>query len=467
MEQIIQQITLNLAKNITEKALEGGLSDIDALASDVLSDCKAAARSIVETIVSEMNLQIRSDKAFRKESGLVLKEKDRSRALLTEIGEINIKRDYFRIKSLNAYGCILDEMLGIRAYERIGDNVRAKLISAAADVSYAKSSQIVTDGVVSRQTVHKLITKAPAFEISAPEEKKGIKALHIYADEDHVHMQKPLKMKGKQNRIVPLVTVSEGVARECKHRNHTINPKHFVDEEFSPNNLWKAVDEYLKSSYEGYGQIPIYIYGDGGGWIKRGLDCIPNSHYVVDGYHYERDLKQVAKLKPNIHFTRLMHYAVLMNDKAQAERAISRLKEGLTGDNLKKAKDFEIYITNHWDAVVRRTREDTVGSCTEAQVSHVLSERFSRNPMGWSKVGLGKLSKARVFKINGGEITGELLKTKSYEREKAEELAKDVLRYDIGGNFDWSVFDGYEAGNMNAGTSYYRTGNGGWGSLYS
>ena len=42
MEQIIQQIALQLAKNITEKSLEGGLSDLDALASDVLADCKSA-----------------------------------------------------------------------------------------------------------------------------------------------------------------------------------------------------------------------------------------------------------------------------------------------------------------------------------------------------------------------------------------------------------------------------------------
>ena len=34
-------------------------------------------------------------------------------------------------------------------------------------------------------------------------------------------------------------------------------------------------------------------------------------------------------------------------------------------------------------------------------MSHVLSERFSRNPMGWSKEILGKLSVLRVHKKNG------------------------------------------------------------------
>ena len=51
METIIQQIALDLASTITKKALEGGLSDIDQLSSDVLNDCKAAARRILEAIV--------------------------------------------------------------------------------------------------------------------------------------------------------------------------------------------------------------------------------------------------------------------------------------------------------------------------------------------------------------------------------------------------------------------------------
>ena len=62
MEHIIQQITVELVEKITEKAYSGGISDIDALASEVLQDCKQAAASIIETLCSEINLQIRKDK---------------------------------------------------------------------------------------------------------------------------------------------------------------------------------------------------------------------------------------------------------------------------------------------------------------------------------------------------------------------------------------------------------------------
>ena len=95
MDTIIQQIALELVEKITKMAFETKISDIDALASDVLVECKTAARSIIETISDECNHQIRDDKAGRKALGLVLKEKNRKRSLLAELGELHLQRDYY------------------------------------------------------------------------------------------------------------------------------------------------------------------------------------------------------------------------------------------------------------------------------------------------------------------------------------------------------------------------------------
>ena len=61
----------------------------------------------------------------------------------------------------------------------------------------------------------------------------------------------------------------------------------------------------------------------------------------------------------------------------------------------------------NWEAIENRKTLNIPGSCTEAQVSHVLSERFSRDPLGWSDKGLGKLTKLRVYVKNGGRIKAE------------------------------------------------------------
>ena len=72
MENIIQQIAEKLIHKILERAYSGGISDIDALSSDVLGDCREAAIGIVEAITAGLNQQIRDDKERRKAEGLVL-----------------------------------------------------------------------------------------------------------------------------------------------------------------------------------------------------------------------------------------------------------------------------------------------------------------------------------------------------------------------------------------------------------
>ena len=69
MENIIQQIAEKLIHKILERAYSGGITDIDALSSDVLGDCKEAARGIVEAITARLNKQIRDDKERRKAEG--------------------------------------------------------------------------------------------------------------------------------------------------------------------------------------------------------------------------------------------------------------------------------------------------------------------------------------------------------------------------------------------------------------
>ena len=80
------------------------------------------------------------------------------------------------------------------------------------------------------------------------------------------------------------------------------------------------------------------------------------------------------------------------------------------------------------------------GSCTEAQVSHVLSKRFSRNPMGWSEEALGKLASVRVFMLNGGKLSADHFKP-GEAHKKYNEYADKLIAENIGGAVDWSLFD--------------------------
>lgn len=442
METIIHQITTNLTNKILEKIYSGGISDIDAFSSDALEDCKEAAREILEAVVCEMNLQIRKDKEQRKARGFVLKEKNRPRRLLTMLGELNLPRDYYHDKKRNHYVYLLDQAIGIAPYTRIAADPCAKLATYATEVSYAKSAQIVTDGNVSRQTVRNKILELGSIEKTVVEDsqKRAVKELHVFADEDHVHMQKPGKEKGKRNQIVPLVTVTEGI-EEVSGRNRTINPVHFVDEKFDTKQLWKSVEGYIAATYDVAKLECIYLHADGGRWIKNGLENFSQVTKVMDGFHFEKELRKLSRLFPRKRIRYQLREAIKGNDKGTADRILQALYSDGECEKWKQIAQFGNYLWGHWDAICNRLKEDMTGSCTEGQVSHVLSERFSRDPAGWSKEGLGCLTKQRVFLKNQGKITSEDFKGRKQEQTCYADYATQVVENACQKAKDWSLFE--------------------------
>ena len=445
MDNIIQQISEKLTKKILEKAYSGGICDIDLLSSSVLEDCKSAARDILEAIVSDLNIKIREDKPLRKARGLILKEKNRERSLLTELGRLDLPRDYYYDKKEEKYDYLLDRVIGLQGYERISAGVRAKLVSMATEVSYAKSAETLTGGQLSRQCVRECILKLGAIEKRPQpyEPKRKVKELHLFADEDHVHMQREGKTKGKKSRMVPLVTVTEGVEEESKGRNRTINAMHFVDENFDTKALWKSVEGYIGASYDIESIERIYIHADGGKWIASGLASFSNVTRVMDGFHLEKRLKEVSRNFPGSNLRQRIKVAMEKGDRKKLDML---MQEMYARSQDKKQIEYTTklgrYLTENFEEIRNRLKSDTVGSCTEGQVSHILSTRFSRNPMGWSEEGLGKLSKQRVYIKNKGKIEASDFKKKeksggdSY-REYADRIIEEACR----GAKDFSIFE--------------------------
>ena len=448
MDNIIQQISEKLTKKILEKAYSGGICDIDLLSSSVLEDCKSAARDILEAIVSDLNIKIREDKPSRKARGLILKEKNRERSLLTELGRLDLPRDYYYDKKEEKYDYLLDRVIGLQGYERISAGVRAKLVSMATEVSYAKSAETVTGGQLSRQCVRECILKLGAIEKRPQpyEPKRKVKELHLFADEDHVHMQREGRAKGKKSRMVPLVTVTEGVEEESKGRNRTINAMHFVDENFDTKALWKSVEGYIGASYDIESIERIYIHADGGKWIASGLASFSNVTRVMDGFHLEKRLKEVSRNFPGSNLRQRIKAAIEKGDRKKLDML---MQEMYARSQDKKQIEYTTklgrYLTENFEEIRNRLKSDTVGSCTEGQVSHILSNRFSRNPMGWSEEGLGKLSKQRVYIKNKGKIEASDFKKKdksggdSY-REYADRIIEEACR----GAKDFSIFEKQE-----------------------
>ena len=439
MYNSILQLATGLAERILKRVENGEIKDIDTMAAEVSDDCRKTSAEMMREIVRYMNEKVREDKTIRKEMGLVIKEKNRPRQLFTKLGMLDITRDYYYDKKDCRYTAVLDHILGIEKYERIGGTVGAELITKATDVSYSKAADLVTGGAVSRQEVHDLLVRMEVPEYHAKHDRRTVEELHIYADEDHVSMQRPNKRRGKKSKIVPLVTVTEGTVKESERRNRTIEPMHFVDEKFDTKELWKSVEGYIDRRYDIENIRKIYVHGDGGQWIRNGLEELAQTEHVMDGYHFFKALRGISNILPKRNVKIVMLSALERDDHVRADSFIrDLLQEPLTDKEKKTICDFAGYLFRNWDEIRGRIVEEVPGSCTEAQISHVLSERFSRDPLGWSEVCLGKLTSARVYVKNGGTITKDVFKR---EEEKYTEYADRFIEENMKGTFDYSIFE--------------------------
>ncbi len=441
MEYIIQQITEDLARNILEKSLSGKIHDIDDLADELLGDCKTAASKMLTVILEHMNDELRKDKRARKELGLVLQDKGRERVLLTSLGQLEWKRDYYLDTNRGAYCYPLDEMIGVRPYERIGDAVSAKMLNAAAEVSYAKSAEMVTGGAVSRQTVRNKLLKLEVPEKELPKKRQEVRELHVYADEDHAHMQRPGKEKGKRSQRIPFVTVGEGLEKVSEGRNAVVNPMHFVDERFDTKELWRSVSGYIGAAYDAANLEKIYVHGDGGKWIKSGLREYVQTEHVMDLFHLAKRVRSLSLMFPERNVRIVILSALKANDRRRADRFLCELQEEAGSEKERcEVRDFGKYLFGSWEENMNSLKEDNGGSCTEGQVSHLLSERVSRDPLGWSREGLGKLTKVRISVKNGRPIESSDFKTKERQAGYAQ-YADQLIEESMRGAKDWSLFE--------------------------
>ena len=100
--------------------------------------------------------------------------------------------------------------------------------------------------------------------------------------------------------------------------------------------------------------------------------------------------------------------------------------------NTKPIEDLQTFVVGNWSAVMRTYHNKVITGCSaESHVSHVLSDRLSSRPMGWSQTGADRMTKLRCFERNY-ERDG-IIYLVQYSRDKrklkrtgTDDIAKEV-----------------------------------------
>ena len=100
------------------------------------------------------------------------------------------------------------------------------------------------------------------------------------------------------------------------------------------------------------------------------------------------------------------------------ERFIAYTNEMLrSARNTDSIEKLQTYVIQNWSAIRRTMRNSMLNGCSaESHESHVLSDRLSSRPMGWSQVGADRMSKLRCYERNHGR--GKLIDLVRYSRKQ-------------------------------------------------
>ncbi len=376
MKSIIAKEIEKLKREI-EKFFEKEEIKLDEAEEYFVTRIGETVRGLLSACYEQKDAQLLADKAGRKEAGLVVERRGDERRVVTRLGTVTYRRTYYACQA-GGYCYPVDRVAGLESYQRISDGVGLGLVEAAREMSYAKAGRAVTGGLVSKQTVMRKIREAmPASE---PVKRRKVAVLHVDADEDHV------KLQSGESRIVPLVSVYEGVERSGK-RGICKNVFHCSEFGKKTDTLWEEVLTEIERRYETE-DTRIYLHGDGASWIRQGLEWLPNSVFVLDRYHVNKAIKEAVcgiERKYGAQYEYLLRKSLKGGDKASflnlRDTLLSRLPE--RGRTVIEATN---YLLEHFEAI-RIYHEDTEarnGGATEPHVSHVLSSRLSSRPMGWS-----------------------------------------------------------------------------------
>lgn len=346
------------------------------------------------------------------------------RTLITTAGDVTFTHTMFQDKKDGSTRYLLDEMLHLPDHERFSTLAEAKALSEAEIHSYQHAADSLQIGKqkVSKTAVmnkvHQISRSLPPAEKIPEEEKKQCEYLYIDADEDHIHSQKD--SEERNGFIGKLIYLYEGRESVSKGRTRLIEAHYFSGLYAGTQGnaeLWQEVQKYIEANYDTEVLKKVYISGDGGAWIKAGVDYIDRSVFVADRFHLMKYINRVSNYtldERDITKGRFYKY-IYKNKLLAAKKLLTRIQNHCEGSD-KAVNDCRAYFLNNWDAIQRAFHDKHVYGCSaEGHISNVLSDRMSSRPMGWSETGSDRMCRLRAYvKNNGREKIIDLVR---YRRE--------------------------------------------------
>lgn len=394
--------------------------ELEDVVKKFVCDVMSEAYTNVNTVIKDSN--------ERKRDWNVVKTEDKK--LLSRFGEFSYKSTTFVNKQTCKHASLVNQYLGISPHERLTERVKEHILQEAVQSNYHRAGEECSyQNTLSKEAVMNYLhsLKFPEHPMW-PEKKRVAKTLFIEADEDHCKLQYQAKKgdltKNENNRkdncvLTKIVYVHEGITRrECvtkegewQKRHELKNPYYFsgLYEGKDNEKLWRKVYDYISHVYDLNQVEHIYLMSDGGGWIRAGRDLLCDVTHVLDEFHVKKYLLKMTRHMLDSAEDARKEICEIIRDETRErfeEETAKLLTYTKTDTERRHVEEGASYILNNWSAAKIRLagRKYVVGCSAECHVSHVLADRMTSRPMGWSRTGADKMAHLRAYYYNQGDM---------------------------------------------------------------
>ena len=428
IQEFVEKGTQELEKSSQEFYEE---LNLDEWIKEIEDQVLQLGRNLIRETLENLNELLRTS-PDRKENWHIEHKSD-VRSIVTSLGNVTYQRSLFMHKKTKERVYGVDEAIGLQKHVKVTREVKAKILEEATESSYRKGGEVLGFEKLSKTAVkdwiHELEIKVPVPE---PTEKKQKKQLYIFADEDHVSQQS--SDPNTSGIFMPkLIVVAEGREREnLRNKRYRLLGKRvfggLASGVQSTEELWDEVYRYIALTYDESVLEQVYINGDGASWIKKGLDVIEKSIFVLDKFHLSQSIhRSVSHLQEGQeNMKNMLWEAVKKGDQQELHHLLDIVVEVTeSSSKQEQIKSVQKYLRNQWKGIVNHNRyqKKLIGCCAEGQVSHILSSRLSSRPLSWSRTGVDQMSKLCVYKANGGKIY-DLLAMQEKNQQQQQQIEK-------------------------------------------
>lgn len=390
---------------------------------------------ILNTISStfeEIDIQFKN--SLERKSRYYINKSNVSRTINTIFGTVTFKRTLYKYKFSNKYLFFIDNSFDLPKYDHYDPILKAIAINNAFQTSQAQSARDISAyssdlsyfidkesiSNISRQCIFNWIKKWNVPNI-VPKSIDTPNTLYVMADEKYIGAQNI-----DNDIMVKCFVTFEDVLNVSKNRNFLSNRFTFST---CSNKPWKEFIDIIALRYDFSKIKNIVLIGDGGTWIKTGLNelrldsCNVVNYYLCE-FHFKQAIHHITSDKSERNALLSIFNDYSKDDFITAVNIIIKNEP----DRINTIKQKLNYILNNY-CYIKNMLNSKIGSSMESHISHLIASFFASRPKGYSTKNIKKYLLLNDYKNNNINIFNLYLKT--YKSKKSITINENTLDFSL------------------------------------